>query len=95
MCRLRITEELAWQNGSRLYAIIYHMSSSTSQSTQADCNLVSAFLTATSQLAFVRIDETCRVLAADCEDIAATPKFAIRCAGRQFCSCLHALAVFM
>ena len=80
-CRLRIVEELAWLNGSRFYLVVQHLSAED-MSRHADQHLLAAFLTATSRLAYGRIQETCHVLAADMDEIAAVPKFTIRCAGQ-------------
>ena len=99
MHRLRTVEELAWMNGSRFYTLCQHISVDISSSMAADRQMLSAFLTATSRLAFTHIDETCRMLALDIEAIGSTPKFAIRCAGKLSsatallavyeCCCLH------
>ena len=91
--RLRIVEELAWQNGSRFYLLIYSIGTNSSMARVSDRELVSSFLTAASRLAYARIQAICQNLASDFEDIPADPRFPVRCAGAKHSAMLCLVCV--
>lgn len=89
-------EDLAWQNGSRFYAILYQMGTHSDMTAHENQHLASSFLTTTSALAFSRIQEVCRALAGKVEDIASTPSFACRCSGKISAGwCMQQLEICM
>ena len=80
-------EDLAWQNGSRIYAVICNIGPEAS--TSADRRLFASFLPAVSQLAYDRLVETCGLLSEEVQQVAEAPQFVIRCAGTTHTTFIH------
>lgn len=76
MCRMMITDSLAWQNGSTMYKWLPQVYSKPSAA-----KLVDAFLKESAAVAQGLIKKTCAALAHDVPDLGTYPTFTVDCQG--------------